>query len=66
MKLGEQLKVIEASQKIILEAYTQDFENLPIGKILKTTIYNEKLDNFLNTEVMAISVGPKDSLLIKI
>lgn len=66
MKLSEQLNVIEAKQKVILEASSQEFDDLPIGKRLIATPYDEKLENFIDVEILSICVGPHDSLLIKI
>lgn len=57
---------IEQGQRFIIEMYTQSILNVPIGNFLSTTWNDERLQPYYDLEIYSITVGPNDTICIKI
>ena len=69
MTIVELLNKVENDQKIAIELVTQSIENRPAGCnqfISYPNKFAEELKPHLQLEIYSVSVGPRDTLWIKI
>lgn len=57
---------IEQGQRFIIEMYTQSILNIPQGSFIAITWDDERLQPYYDIDIYSITVGPNNTICIRI